>query len=119
MGKVIGEIGEKIAGNFLISRGLAVIARNYHAGRRGEIDLVVVSDEEIIFVEVKTRTQTKFSAGLEAIDGYKLKKWYYAAEEFILKNPKYENFHWRFDVVEIFLDKDGHRARLRWIRAVY
>ena len=119
MGKIIGTLGEKIAKNFLADRGLAIIVRNYHAGRAGEIDLIATLDAGIIFVEVKTRTKMKFSAGLEAIDGYKLKKWYWAAEDFILRHPEYENFHWRFDVVEIFFDWDRRRAKIRWVQEVY
>lgn len=119
MGKIIGTLGERMAENFLADRGLAIIARNYHAGRAGEIDLIATLGVEIIFIEVKTRTKMKFSAGLEAVDGYKLKKWYYTAEDFILRHPEYENFHWRFDVVEIFLDWDRKRAKVKLVQEVY
>ncbi len=119
MGQNIGRGGEAIAKKFLLGKGYGIIAQNYFAGHRGEIDLIAIRGIEIVFVEVKTRRQTKFSAGLEAVDGYKLKRWYYTAEDFILKNPRYENHHWRFDVVEIFLDWRAKRAKVKWIREVY
>lgn len=119
MGTNIGRFGEEIAKKFLEGKGYRIIAQNYFAGHRGEIDLITTRGIEIVFVEVKTRRQTKFSAGLEAVDGYKLKKWYWAAEDFILKNPRYENHHWRFDVVEIFLERGARSAKIKWIKEVY
>ncbi len=119
MARNVGDLGEEIAKKFLANKGYEIIARNYYAGRRGEVDLIAIAGINIIFVEVKTRTKTKFSVGLEAVDGYKLKKWYWSAEDFIMKNPVYENHHWRFDVVEIFLDWECRRAKVKWIKEVY
>lgn len=119
MGTNIGRFGEEIAKKFLAGKGYTVIAQNYFAGRRGEIDLIATRGIEIVFVEVKTRTKLKYSAGLEAVDWYKLKRWYWAAEDFILKNPRYENHHWRFDVLEVYLIHSRRRANICWVRDVH
>ena len=55
----IGKFGQQIAGQFLQKRGYEILAENFHS-RKGEIDLVVEKDGQLVFVEVKTRLSDKF-----------------------------------------------------------
>lgn len=48
-----GQKGEKKAAEYLISKGYAIIAQNWRI-QGGEIDIVAVIGETIVFVEVKT-----------------------------------------------------------------
>ena len=52
--KKTGDDAERIAENFLIRRGLALVARNYRC-RYGEIDLIMRHAQTLVFVEVKLR----------------------------------------------------------------
>ena len=52
--KKTGDNAERIAENFLIRRGLALVARNYRC-RYGEIDLIMRHAQTLVFVEVKLR----------------------------------------------------------------
>jgi putative endonuclease len=48
-----GREGEKRAAETLEKAGMVIIARNVHS-RKGEVDLVALDGETIVFIEVKT-----------------------------------------------------------------
>ena len=52
----IGFEGENIACNYLESQGYKIIDRNFICNS-GEIDIIAKYKEELVFVEVKTRTK--------------------------------------------------------------
>jgi putative endonuclease len=68
---VLGQRGERLAEDFLASAGLVILDRNWRCPQ-GEIDLVAREGDELVFVEVKTRTTTAFGHPLEAITAVKL-----------------------------------------------
>lgn len=54
--QTLGNLGEQIAGEYLIEMGFELWARNYRAHRLGEVDLIASKgDQSLIFAEVKTR----------------------------------------------------------------
>ena len=59
------------------------------------------SDLELVFVEVRYRSNPNFGDGLESITPAKVKRIIRAAEMFLLQYPKYQNWNCRFDVVSI------------------
>jgi putative endonuclease len=67
----LGRRGEAIAARFLESAGLTVLERNWRCSQ-GEIDLVALEGDELVFVEVKTRSSVAFGHPLEAITAVKL-----------------------------------------------
>lgn len=110
----IGKIGENLAANFLIRRGLRLVCSNFKVpiGRNrrgvavsGEIDLIALDDEVICFIEVKTRSSDKFAAPLAAVDLRKQRQITRTAriyrKIFGLQNSKF-----RYDVVSIVLQKE-------------
>ncbi|MCK5471718.1 YraN family protein [Candidatus Gracilibacteria bacterium] len=108
--KNFGNTGEQIAERFLRSRGLEILAKNFHA-REGEVDIVARDGETIIFVEVKARRNQKFGSAIESVDERKLEKIAAAGERFLQKNSL-ENSAWRVDVIAI------DEGKLKWIRGV-
>ena len=56
--KETGDSAERIAEQYLIERGLVLVARNYRC-RFGEIDLVMKDRETLVFVEVRLRRTHK------------------------------------------------------------
>lgn len=62
----LGAIGEQLACEHLVSRGLILLARNWRC-RYGEIDLVMRDGHVFVAVEVKTRSGTGYGSPLEAI----------------------------------------------------
>ncbi|MGA4851645.1 YraN family protein [Streptomyces sp. G5(2025)] len=51
----LGKYGEDLAARRLVEAGMTVLARNWRAGRAGEIDIVAMDGEALVVCEVKTR----------------------------------------------------------------
>ena len=95
-----GHFAEKIALLMLILKGYHPIKMNYVTGRgtgASEIDLIVSKKKTLVFVEVKKRQNLTTSA--EAITTKSQTRIARAAEAFIRKNSKYQNYQIRFDAV--------------------
>lgn len=67
----LGRRGEAIAARHLEACGLTIVDRNWRCPQ-GEIDLVVRDGDELVFVEVKTRSSVAFGHPLESITAAKL-----------------------------------------------
>ena len=67
----LGRKGEAIAARHLVRSGLTIVERNWRCPQ-GEIDLVARDGDEVVFVEVKTRSSVAFGHPLEAITVQKL-----------------------------------------------
>ena len=67
----LGRRGEAIAAQFLIGAGFDIVERNWRCPQ-GEIDLVAREGDELVFVEVKTRSSVAFGHPLESITLQKL-----------------------------------------------
>ncbi len=67
----LGVRGERLAEQHLLRRGLTLLDRNWRCSQ-GEIDLVFRDADELVFVEVKTRSSVAFGHPLEAITHSKL-----------------------------------------------
>ncbi len=68
---VLGRRGEAIAERHLLAVGLSIVDKNWRCPQ-GEIDLVARDGDELVFVEVKTRSSVAFGHPLEAITVIKL-----------------------------------------------
>jgi putative endonuclease len=69
----LGRRGERIAERALTGRGYEILDRNWRCPE-GEIDLVALDGEALVFIEVKTRTSTAFGHPFEAITPGKLSR---------------------------------------------
>lgn len=67
----LGRQGEEYAAKYLTDAGYRIVARNWRCPQ-GEIDLVTSHGDEIVFVEVKTRSSLRFGHPFEAITVAKL-----------------------------------------------
>lgn len=69
----LGQLGEDLATDYLSARGYKIVARNYRS-RLGEIDIIALHREAVVFVEVKARSSDRFGTPAEAITRSKLNK---------------------------------------------
>ena len=113
----LGRWGEQLAESLLVKSGARVLARNYRSDP-GEIDLVVEHEEDLVAVEVKTRTDFDLEAPEEAVTRWKLRRMVLGLETFAVANDMMDR-HWRLDVVAIQLDLDGVVHRCEHIRDAY
>lgn len=72
--RALGAQGEALAATYLETLGFEVLDRNWRAGRRGELDLVMWDDGALVAVEVKTRSGEGYGNPLESITGLKMRR---------------------------------------------
>ena len=97
----LGRRGEDIAHRYLQRQGITVVARNYRtASGSGEIDLIGWEEDQLVFVEVKSRQTDDYGAPDRAIGPQKQSSLLRAAREYARHaNVAWENV--RFDIVNI------------------
>jgi putative endonuclease len=113
----LGKFGEMVAESHLVKLGATVLARNYRF-EPGEIDLIVEHDDDLVAVEVKTRTDLDLEAPEEAVTRWKLRRMAMGLATFATDNDMLER-HWRLDVVAIDIDLTGNVSRCEHIRDAY
>jgi putative endonuclease len=89
-----GKTGEALVASSLESQGFKILERNYRKFY-GEIDLIALKKNLIIFVEVRSRVHD-FDDALQILPS-KQKKIMLVAQAFVAKN-QYHNKNYRFDV---------------------
>lgn len=104
----IGKEGENIATKYLESRNYKIIERNFMC-RQGEIDIIALDKDELVFIEVKTRTSVQYGAPVEAVTNIKQKHMKKAIEYYLYKNFIQDRCI-RLDVIEIYLCKNKYRV---------
>jgi putative endonuclease len=99
-----GQHGERLAANFLESKGFEIVERNYRCGR-AEVDLIARKENWLLFIEVKTRTSTQYGHPEEFVDSGKMSRLYFAAEQYIYRTNW--QGHVRFDIVSVKLGREA------------
>lgn len=107
----LGQLGEKLACDFLKKKGYEILDQNYRT-RCGEIDIVAREGDTLVFVEVKTRTNRMFGLPEEAIDARKQHKLSMTAEHYLAARHLYEK-DYRIDSVAVEIDETGAEPRIR------
>ncbi|MGB4595038.1 MAG: YraN family protein [Anaerolineaceae bacterium] len=97
--QTVGKMGENLAKRFLEDKGLRFVDSNYRTPH-GEIDLIFIDGQQSVFVEVKTRTNSKFGHGESAVNRKKIEALIFASETYLEKNALACD-NWRIDVVVI------------------
>lgn len=95
--QLIGNFGEDAAAEYLKNKGYLILQRNFRC-KSGEIDIIAVKDGCTVFVEVKTRKNSKYGYASEFVDYRKQEKIRKAAMYFI----KSYDADMRFDVIEVY-----------------
>ena len=78
-----GVSAEALAGRYLESQGLTIVARNFRV-RRGEIDLIARDGATLVFVEVRLRRSERFGGAVESITAAKRARLVAAAQVYLL-----------------------------------
>lgn len=97
-----GRVGERAALGYLSSLGMTFLAANYRFNHY-EIDLIMREGPYIVFVEVKTRSNTEYGLPREYVDKHKQFRLITAAQSFLSEN-RLTDSPVRFDVTEVYLE---------------
>jgi putative endonuclease len=95
-----GEEVEAAALEFLLVRNFRLIEKNYRS-RYGEIDLVMMDRQNLVFIEVRYRSNDRFGGAAQSIDQRKQQKLRRTAERFLQQNHTMTFDGCRFDVIAV------------------
>ncbi len=123
-----GDLGEKLAVQFLVKHGYTVIKQNY-LKPWGEIDIIALNASEYHFVEVKSVSWETFSdvnhetprdldnfRPEENVHPQKLKRLYRTIESYLMEY-NIEN-DWQLDVITVKINKSSKQARIELIENI-
>ena len=106
-----GEEAEAACASHLKSKGLKLIDKNYRS-HHGEIDIIMLDCDTLVFVEVRFRKNNLFGGGLESITPAKQLKLRKTAESYLQINSQYKNA--RFDVVSMTKNTQTKQSRQQY-----
>lgn len=111
-----GAWAEQLACDWLQRRGLCHIESNYQV-RHGEIDLVMLDGEALVFVEVRYRSDSRWIDPLATLLPRKRQKLMNAADSYLQSHRRFANSICRFDVVAV----RGTQAKpeLEWVKDAF
>ena len=107
-----GIDAEKAALAYLESRGLRLLERNYRCPA-GELDIVMLEQKQLVFVEVRYRRTDQFGGAAPSVDSDKRRKLRWAGETFLQHHPRLSFDGCRFDVVAV--TGGAPKYRFDWI----
>ncbi|HRA80823.1 MAG TPA: YraN family protein [Thauera sp.] len=111
-----GQEAEDLAAQHLERNGLRIIARNVRC-RGGEVDLICIELNSVIFVEVRLRTNTRFGGAAESITPTKQRRVLHAARWWLNgAGRRFQAAACRFDA--ILLDRLD-AAHIIWLRGAF
>lgn len=97
----IARRGESAAAAYLENRGYEILQRNWRC-KYGEVDIVALDEDTLVFVEVKTRTNIDMGFPEEAVDAAKRDKYEKIAAAYLVKN-RTAPMALRFDVIGLLV----------------
>ncbi len=101
-GKKLGDYGENIAIEFLKKKNYIIKNTNYRS-RFGEIDIIARKKNVVVFIEVKTRTNTSYGRPVEAIHNTKISRILKTIQFYIKEYHLYDQ-DIRIDAIEIIIN---------------
>jgi putative endonuclease len=101
---VVGRIGERLAAKHLRRTGHKILFRNFRPPHGGEVDIVCRDKRhnELVFVEVKTRSSEEFGRPLDAVNRKKRRLILRGAMTW-LRMLDMPDVVFRFDVIEVIV----------------
>ena len=105
-----GLYGEDIAVRYLAHQGYVILARRWRT-RFGEIDVIAKKNNEIVFVEVKTRATASFGAPEDSVTLWKRRRLRLTAYSF-LQSRNLSDASFRIDVIAVTIQSG--RPPLVW-----
>ncbi len=90
--------------------GYTILDSNYRC-RWGEVDIVAQDGDDIVFVEVRTRSSARFGTPEESITEAKTQRLVSTAQEYLQSKGR-DSANWRIDLVAVRVRSDGQLQRI-------
>lgn len=95
-----GLEGESMAEQHLCDKGFQSITRRFRSPY-GEIDLIMLDADALVFIEVKSRTRSTLIAAELAVSPAKQRRIIQTALCYLNEHPEHQNRTIRFDIVSL------------------
>jgi putative endonuclease len=112
--RALGEQLETVALRYLEANGLTLICRNFQC-KLGEIDLVMLEAQMLVFIEVRYRRSERFGSAAETVDLRKQRKLLRTAALYLNMHRQSHRTPCRFDVLGITLTGPTREYCFDWI----
>ena len=113
----LGYTGERLAAEQLVREGYRLLERNFRCSY-GEIDLIAEDEQDLVFVEVKTRRGSAYGRPEEAVTIQKQRKLIQVANHYLSLQASPER-SWRIDVVAVQMSASGKLEEIRLYRHAF
>jgi putative endonuclease len=108
-----GRMGERLACEFLGCNGYDIVERNYRCPE-GEIDIVALQRDTLVFIEVRTKTTRRYGRPEESITPLKAARLRTLAAHYGQTHEGLPEAR-RIDVVAVEISGDGQPSRIEII----
>ena len=123
--KELGNLGEKLACEYLVKKGFKILGRNYRI-TFGEIDIIArkkitffsKDDPTIHFVEVKTIVNSDGFFPEQRVDYKKQQKLRNLAQIWLQNNKLPQDIPYQIDIVGIVMNNDAKNAKIQYFSNV-
>lgn len=112
--QLLGRWGEKCAMEFVQEQGLTILETNARTPY-GELDIVAMESDQIVFIEVKTRSSDKLGKPEDAVQSRKIEHLLHAAEAYMQEHENLSD-NWRIDVIAIVGGMNVRKNEIEWFK---
>ena len=111
-----GHLAEARAAQWLQQQGVRVITRNWRA-KTGEIDLIGITQNILLFIEVRQRKSAHYGGAAASISYHKQSRLMRTAQLYLQAHPQHQHRCCRFDAV--LLHGSETKGRWEWIQNAF
>ena len=112
----LGHAIETYAAEYLTQQGFELLHRNFSC-RLGEIDLIGNHGDQLVFVEVRFKSNTQYGSPADSITYHKQRKIIRTARFFLGTRRQYANASCRFDFIAVTLKENS--PVIEWIQNAF
>lgn len=116
--KSIGNRYEDVAAELISQQGLRIVARNFSA-KTGEIDIIALDNNALVFVEVRARSNPHFLSAAGSVDQRKQRRIIRTAQLYLQHNRQWSHLPCRFDVIAFEPRQSTLEETSHWIRSAF
>ncbi len=113
-----GQFYEELAASYLQQAGLRLLEQNYRC-KAGEIDIICTQGEQLVFVEVRYRSNRNFGSAAASVDQRKQRKIIRAAQVYLQRKRHYQGRPCRFDVLAITPSESSNELDVQWLKNAF
>lgn len=112
----LGKWAEQRACRYLCEQGLHLLKNNYQSFK-GEIDLIMQDRDDIVFIEVRSKSRIDYGSALESIHRKKQSRIINTAVYFLQTQGWLHKVNYRFDVVSLEFIAD--KWKIEWMKNAF